>query len=115
MYLYAITKIKTHSVYFLGEIMNYKNKKWNMLRAKILKRDGYICQYYKRYGKRVEATVVHHIFPASEYPQWAYKEWNLIALSSKAHNIMHDRGSHKITTEGLRLQNQVIRKKKLKI
>lgn len=87
--------------------MNYTSKRWKLLREKILRRDKYMCQYFKRYGKRVDATMVHHIFPADEYPQWAYKEWNLISLSNEAHEKMHDRITHKITATGLALQNRL--------
>ena len=89
--------------------MNYKSKRWKLLRAKILKRDKYMCQYFKRYGKRIDATMVHHIFPAEDYPQWAHKEWNLISLSNEAHEKMHDRDTHKLTAEGLALQNRLRR------
>ncbi len=87
--------------------MNYNTKRWQDLRKRILKRDKYLCQYYKRFGKRIDATVVHHIFPSDEYPQWAYCEWNLISLSNDAHEKMHDRNTHEITAEGLMFQNKV--------
>lgn len=89
--------------------MNYQSQRWKLLRAKILKRDKYMCQYFKRYGKRIDATMVHHIFPADEYPQWAYKEWNLISLSNEAHEKMHNRDTQKLTAEGLALQNRLRR------
>lgn len=89
--------------------MNYQSKRWKLLREKILKRDKYMCQYFKRYGKRIDATMVHHIFPADEYPQWAYKEWNLISLSNMAHERMHNRDTHELTAEGLELQNRLRR------
>ena len=41
----------------------YQSGIWKRKRAMILRRDGYMCQLSKRYGKRVEAEVVHHIFP----------------------------------------------------
>lgn len=87
--------------------MDYQSKRWKLLRAKILKRDKYMCQYFKRYGKRRDATMVHHIFPAHEYPQWAYKEWNLISLSNEAHEKMHERNTRKLTAEGIALQNRL--------
>lgn len=89
--------------------MNYQSKRWKLLREKILKRDKYMCQYSRRYGRRIDATMVHHIFPADEYPQWAYKDWNLISLSNEAHEKMHDRDTHKLTTEGLSLQKRLQR------
>lgn len=113
MYSYVITKIKVHSIYFLGGSMNYNCKRWKKLRERILKRDGYLCQYYKRYGKRMEATVVHHIFPAEEYPQYQWCEWNLISLSNEAHEKMHDRNTREITPCGIVFQNKIKLEKSL--
>lgn len=72
---------------------------WRKKREKILKRDNYQCQYFKRYGKKVQANMVHHIFPRSEFPQYALSDWNLISLSYKAHGQLHtDDGE--LTEEG---------------
>lgn len=90
--------------------MDYKGRRWLKLRERILKRDNYICQYNKRYGRLVQANTVHHIFPAEQYPEYQYCEWNLISLSAEAHNIMHDRDSHELTDEGLKLQERLKRK-----
>lgn len=54
----------------------------------VMRRDGYMCQLSKRYGRAVPAEVVHHIFPVNEYPEYAYEPWNLIALSRMLHNII---------------------------
>lgn len=54
----------------------------------------------KRYGKTVEATTVHHIFPVEIYPEFAFEDWNLIALSAENHNRCHIRGSHELTKFG---------------
>lgn len=90
--------------------MDYTSKRWAKLRERILKRDGYICQYNKRYGRLVQANTVHHIYPADEYPEYEWCEWNLISLSAEAHNRMHDRESHRLTDEGLRLMKRVKKK-----
>lgn len=90
--------------------MDYTSKRWAKLRERILKRDGYICQYNKRYGRLVQANTVHHIYPADEYPEYEWCEWNLISLSAEAHNRMHDRESHQLTDEGLRLMKRVKKK-----
>lgn len=94
--------------------MIYKTKRWQELRLKILKRDKYMCQHSKRYGKRVDATIVHHIFPVDLYPQYAYKPWNLISLSNAAHEKMHDKTNHKITNTGKIFQQKLIAKGYLK-
>ena len=45
----------------------YKNNKWTVKRAKILKRDGYECQNCRRYFRSKEAKVVHHIYFYEDY------------------------------------------------
>ena len=73
----------------------YQSGIWKRKRAMILRRDGYMCQLSKRYGKRVEAEVVHHIFPLEAYPEYA--------LSKAAHNKLHDRITNELTDEGKKL------------
>lgn len=89
------------------------SRRWLRLRAAVLRdvirRDGAaICQWSKRYGKRVEATHVHHIWPAEDYPQYAWEKWNLIALSQEAHNAMHDRRTGKLSAIGEQLRRRTI-------
>lgn len=55
----------------------------------ILKRDGYKCQWCRRYGKNVEATTVHHIKHADEYLELAFTDNNLISLCGACHNKAH--------------------------
>lgn len=88
----------------------YKTKTWQNLRKYVLMRDNYLCQMEVRYGKRVDAEVVHHIFPAEKYPELFFNPDNLISLSKKAHNKMHDRMTDEITVEGKRLQEKVRKK-----
>lgn len=89
--------------------MDYRSKRWEAKRDVILRRDGYECQYFKRFGKHVEADTVHHIYPADDYPEYAFENWNLISLSREAHNMMHDRQTGALTKEGLRLQEKIKR------
>lgn len=84
----------------------YKSGRWEKLRQRILRRDKYICQYFKRFGRAVPATMVHHIFPVEEYPEYAFEPWNLIALSNEAHEKMHDKKTNKLTAAGLELQRR---------
>ncbi|PHV71902.1 endonuclease [Sporanaerobium hydrogeniformans] len=86
----------------------YKNKRWKKKRESILKRDKYMCQMSKRYGKRVDATTVHHIYPVEEHPEYQYCDWNLISLSEKWHNKMHDRVTRKLTEAGEELIRRTI-------
>ena len=85
---------------------DYFDKKWKYLAAKAMRRDGYTCQISKRYGKRVPAEVVHHIYPVDEYQEYAYCLWNLISLSRSAHNKLHDRENNKLTAEGVALMRR---------
>lgn len=84
----------------------YRTTRWKRKRKQILRRDKYLCQYYKRFGKRIDADTVHHIYPVGQYPEYAYCNWNLISLSGEAHNAMHDRITHELTGEGKRLQEK---------
>ena len=73
-------------------MFDYDSVRWKRLARMVMRRDGYMCQLSKRYGKAVPAEVVHHIFPVDEFPEYAYEPWNLIALSRKMHNTLHDAG-----------------------
>lgn len=68
---------------------NYNSKRWRRKREQILKRDAYLCQWCKRYGKQVEAVTVHHIKHADEYPEMVYEDKNLISLCQACHNKAH--------------------------
>lgn len=82
----------------------YETQRWRKKREHILRRDKYICQHFKRYGKRIDANTVHHIYPVSEYPEYAFCDWNLISLSQKAHDMMHNRETGKLTALGEELK-----------
>lgn len=88
----------------------YKSKRWELLRAAILRRDGYMCQDRKRYGKRVQADHVHHILPRELFPQYQWETWNLISLSTEAHNEMHYRSDRKLTDKGKELARRTLLK-----
>lgn len=81
----------------------YNSAEWKKVRARVLRRDGYQCQEAKRYGRIEEATTVHHILPLQEWPQYRSAGWNLISLSSKAHEGMHDRQSGALSKRGQEL------------
>lgn len=76
--------------------MNYKNKKWQKKRAAILRRDGYLCQECRKYGRKTEAVTVHHIKHADTNPELIYTDSNLISLCNSCHNKQHpEKGSYK--------------------
>lgn len=89
-------------------MFDYKARRWERLRAQVLRRDGYRCQLSKRYGKSVPAELVHHIYPVDEFPEYAFEPWNLIAVSRAAHNKLHDRDSDKLTAEGVALMRRTV-------
>ena len=68
---------------------NYNSPAWRSLRAAALKRDKYLCQHCRRYGRIVQATTVHHIKHVDEHPELAYKMDNLVSLCSACHNKEH--------------------------
>ena len=79
---------------------DYHSRRWRRVREKALKLAGYQCQESKRYGVTREATTVHHIWPAEQYPEYAYCIWNLLPLTTENHNAMHDRVSRSLTPLG---------------
>lgn len=89
--------------------------RWTHLRAYILKRDRYLDQVALRYGKRIEANIVHHVFPRELFPQYTYEAWNLISVSNKTHNELHVRDSHKLTAKGWELLVRTARKNGIEI
>ena len=91
---------------FAMDGFDYNAPRWRRLRARVLREAGYRCQHFKRYGKRVEACHVHHIWPIEDYPQFAWCRWNLIALSQEAHNMMHDRRTGKLSEIGEALRRR---------
>lgn len=93
-----------------GIVDIYHTKRWIKKRESILRRDGYRCQESKRYGKNIQATTVHHIFPYEYFPEYAWCDWNLISLSDKMHNAMHDRDTHRLSDKGKELLIRTARK-----
>lgn len=67
----------------------YTSKRWIKKREMILRRDGYMCQMCKRYGRRVQATTVHHIEHYEDRPDLALVNSNLISLCAACHNKQH--------------------------
>ena len=58
----------------LSEAEFLGTRRWKRKREAILRRDGYLCQECKRYGRKrnghpVPAEVVHHIQHYDEHPE----------------------------------------------
>lgn len=87
-------------------MFDYYGQRWKKKREHILKLDGYQCRIARRYGRSEEAKVVHHIYPADEYPQYAWQDWNLISVSAAEHNRLEDRQTGELTDEGLALMRR---------
>ena len=88
--------------------MNYHNAKWRRKREHILKLDGYMDVIEKRYGRATEATTVHHIYPAKEYPEYRFEDWNLISVSQKTHNMLENRQTGMLTEKGRQLMERTV-------
>ena len=67
----------------------YKSGRWLRKRAKILRRDKYLCQNCLRYGRKTPAEIVHHIKPFDLYPELALNDKNLVSLCAACHNKAH--------------------------
>ena len=93
----------------------YNSGVWSYARNRVLRRDAFLCQMSKRYGKFRPAKVVHHIFPLEYYPEYRLKEWNLISLSVEWHEKLHDRTGHRLSYEGWRLLEKTAAKRSLLI
>lgn len=75
-----------------------------------MRRDGYMCQISKRYGRMVQAQVVHHIFPREEFPEYQYEPWNLISVTIEQHHRLHDRTNGLLSAAGVDLLRRTARK-----
>ena len=82
----------------------YESTLWRHKRAKILRRDKYLCQECKRYGRKrnglpIAAALVHHIKPYEQFPELGLDDKNLVSLCEGCHNKMHpERGGTKRTS-----------------
>ena len=65
-----------------------KHKEW---RAKVLRKDKYLCQECRRYGRNTPATHAHHVRSREEHPELAYVVSNGQALCTACHNKVEPR------------------------
>ena len=73
----------------MSAIGHYNSAKHRAWAEKVLRRDKYLCQRCKRYGKKVPATVAHHIKHIDEHPELAFSVANGIAVCAVCHNRLH--------------------------
>lgn len=85
----------------------YGSIKWKKKRNKILRLDNYKCVVAGWYGRTESATIVHHIYPAERYPEWAWEDWNLISVSMSTHNKLENRKTGELTDLGFWLQKKI--------
>ena len=87
--------------------MDYKSARWKALRESVLRRDGYTCRECRRYGVQRQANTAHHVWPAKDFPEWAWEPGCLVALCHKCHNAMHIRDSEDLTEKGRAWQRRL--------
>lgn len=74
----------------------YRSSKWKKKRLQILKRDGYACQECKKYGKNVDANIVHHLKEVEFFPELKLSNSNLQSVCAACHNRLHpEKGGRK--------------------
>ena len=75
----------------------YNSAAWRRKRAYILRRDRYLCQECLKYGKNIDAKIVHHIQEIEDEPQLKLSNNNLVSVCASCHNKIHpEKGGHKI-------------------
>ncbi len=84
------------------EGFDYKAPRWECARDQALRAYGYECQECRRFGYKRAATVVHHVWPVEQWPEFAWQSWNHLPLCGKCHDRMHDRITRKLTPLGER-------------
>lgn len=85
----------------------YKSTKWKNKRANVLRIHEYTCQECKRYGRTRPATVVHHVYPLEDYPEYKLLTKNLYSCCDKCHNSFHNRFTNELTEKGIRLMKRI--------
>ena len=82
----------------------YNTKAWIEKRKHILRRDKWLDQYLLiNKGIKREANIVHHILPREDYPEYQFKDWNLISVNEATHKRLHEKYTGRLSNEGERL------------
>lgn len=77
-----------------------KTAKWKKFAERTKRKYSYLCQESLRFGERVEAEMIHHIFPVDNFPELEFVSWNVIPVTFKKHETFHDRTNDEITKIG---------------
>lgn len=87
----------------------HNTRRWKRKSLQIRRVDKYMDMVALRFwNKRIEGTMVHHIYPADEYPEYAFCDWNLITVSRRTHEMLEDRRSGTLTALGMELQRRTV-------
>lgn len=86
--------------------MDYQSRRWKKKQQHILKLDNWTDRVMKRYGVTREATTVHHIYPADEFPEYQWDDWNLISVNLGTHNKLENRKTGELSELGKELQRR---------
>lgn len=89
-------------------MFDYGKQKWKNKREHILRLDGYRDRVAAKYGRVIPATIVHHIYPAEEYPEYSMSDWNLISVSMATHNKLENRATGQLTKMGRELMERTM-------
>lgn len=89
-------------------MFDYGGAKWKAKRLHILRLDGYVDRVAARTGKKLPATIVHHIYPSAQFPEYAWCDWNLISVSMATHNRLENRNTGDLTKTGKELMERTI-------
>ena len=89
----------------------YQTTRWKSMRRAVLARDRLLCQECARFGRRVDADAVHHVFPRTEFPEHQWAAWNCVSLCRRCHDGMHDRNTDALTKRGVELLKRVARRR----
>jgi len=71
----------------------YDGWAWRHKRRYILQRDKYLCQRCLRSGVLTPATLVHHIKPLEDHPEYSLDDKNLVSLCNTCHEQVHVRAT----------------------
>ena len=93
----------------------YRTARWTRLRRFALARDGLMCTECRRFGRRVDADTVHHVFPRTEFPEFQWAAWNCVSLCRGCHDTMHDRNTNALTERGVAMLKRVARQRDMEV